>query len=323
MTDPPGVVEVAAAVIIRPDGRFLLAQRPPGKVCAGYWEFPGGKAEPGEPVAAALVRELHEELGIEATRAYPWIVEEYVYPHAHVRLHFFRVFGWRGEPHPRERQQFSWAAIDDLGVAPLLPANGPVLRALALPSVLAITNAAELGTGAALERVERALERGARLVMVREKQMAPAQLRAFAAEVVARCRRSSARVVVNSDAEVARAIGADGVHLPSAALMAAAARPSFKLCGASCHDASELRQAAQLDLDYVMLGPVLPTASHPQAQGLGWDVFNGLIRSYRLPVYALGGMREEHLQQAWTAGAHGIALMRGLGSVALQDNSQD
>ncbi len=155
MTGPPRVVDVAAAVMIRPDGRFLLAQRPPGKVYEGYWEFPGGKAEPGEPLATALVRELHEELGIEATRAYPWIVEEYVYPHAHVRLHFFRVLEWRGEPHPREQQQFSWAAVGDLGVAPLLPANGPVLRALGLPAVLAITNASELGIAAALERVER------------------------------------------------------------------------------------------------------------------------------------------------------------------------
>jgi 8-oxo-dGTP diphosphatase len=316
MTGPPRVVDVAAAVMIRPDGRFLLAQRPPGKVYEGYWEFPGGKAEPGEPVATALVRELHEELGIEATRAYPWIVEEYVYPHAHVRLHFFRVLDWRGEPHPREQQQFSWAAVGDLGVAPLLPANGPVMRALALPPVLAITNASELGIGVALERVEGALARGVRLAMVREKQMTPARLLAFGAEVVARCRRWGAQVVVNSDAQVARSIGADGLHLPSALLMAATARPPFTLCGASCHNEIELKRAAELDLDYVMLGPVLPTASHPQAPGLGWEAFSGLISSYRLPVYALGGMREEHLERAWQAGAHGIALMRGLASTA-------
>ena len=310
--DPAKVVEVAAAVILRPDGRFLLAQRPAGKVYAGYWEFPGGKAEPGEPLAAALTRELHEELGIDVTRAYPWIVEEYVYPHAHVRLHFFRVLVWRGQPHPRERQQLAWAALDDLGVAPLLPANGPVLRALALPSILAITNGSELGIGAALERVERALARGVRLVMVREKQMAPTQLLGFASEVVARCRRVGARVVVNTDAEAARASGADGVHLPAAALMATPTRPPFALCGASCHDEGELRQAARLDLDYVVLGPVLPTASHPGALGLGWDAFRELVRTFRLPVYALGGMREEHLERAWESGAHGIALMRGL-----------
>src|ERR1043165_6220271 len=59
------VIEVAAAVMERADGSFLLAQRPAGKVYAGYWEFPGGKIEPGEAPDAALARELHEELGVE------------------------------------------------------------------------------------------------------------------------------------------------------------------------------------------------------------------------------------------------------------------
>jgi 8-oxo-dGTP diphosphatase len=303
---------VAAAVLTRPDGRFLLAQRPAGKVYAGYWEFPGGKAEPGEPLATALSRELREELGIEVVRAYPWIVEDYLYPHAHVRLHFFRVLDWRGEPHPHEGQQLAWAAIGELKVAPLLPANGPVLRALALPPLLAITNAAELGVRAALDRVDQALGRGVRLVMVREKQMARAESQAFAAEVVAMCRRFGAQAVINSDAQVAQASAADGLHLPSALLMAAETRPPFALCGASCHDELELRRAAELDLDYVVLGPVLPTASHPHAPGMGWARFADLIRTYRLPVYALGGMREGHLEQAWHAGAHGIALMRAL-----------
>ena len=90
------IVEAAAAVILRPDGSFLLGRRPEGKPYAGYWEFPGGKVEPGETAAQALVRELHEELGIEAERFHPWLTREFVYPHAHVHLHFFRVVGWRG-----------------------------------------------------------------------------------------------------------------------------------------------------------------------------------------------------------------------------------
>src|SRR5947199_6567145 len=88
------VIEVAAAVIQRPDGRFLLAQRPPGKVYAGYWEFPGGKVEPGELAERALARELHEELGIDVRSSYPWITREFVYPHGHVRLNFYRVLDW-------------------------------------------------------------------------------------------------------------------------------------------------------------------------------------------------------------------------------------
>jgi 8-oxo-dGTP diphosphatase len=115
------VVEVAAAVIQRPDGAFLLAQRPPGKVYAGYWEFPGGKAEPGEPAAQALSRELHEELGIDVETAYPWITRVFSYPHGTVRLWFFRVVSWKGEPHPREEQAIAWQRAGDAMLSPMLP----------------------------------------------------------------------------------------------------------------------------------------------------------------------------------------------------------
>src|SRR5215510_11486634 len=127
------VIEVAAAVIQRPDGAFLLARRPPGKVYAGYWEFPGGKAEPGEPAARALSRELHEELGIDVETAYPWITRVFTYPHGTVRLWFFRVVSWKGEPHPREEQAIAWQKPGAATVAPMLPANAPVLASLMLP----------------------------------------------------------------------------------------------------------------------------------------------------------------------------------------------
>ena len=84
------IVEVAAAILLR-DGEFLLAQRPRGKVYAGYWEFPGGKVESGETLRQALQRELHEELGIVIDAASPWLSREFSYPHADVRLKFFKV----------------------------------------------------------------------------------------------------------------------------------------------------------------------------------------------------------------------------------------
>ena len=90
------LVEVAAAVLQRPDGSFLLAQRPPDKIWSGYWEFPGGKIEPGETPYHALVRELREELGIEVETAYPWVTRIFAYPHATVRLNFFHVTKWSG-----------------------------------------------------------------------------------------------------------------------------------------------------------------------------------------------------------------------------------
>jgi len=123
------LVRVAAAVLLRRDGKVLLAQRLPGKPYPGYWEFPGGKLEGSESARDALVRELAEELGIEVTRAAPWLTQRFVYPHAHVELNFFRVFAWDGEPHGRDGQAITWQTPGVFDVEPLLPANAPVLRA--------------------------------------------------------------------------------------------------------------------------------------------------------------------------------------------------
>ena len=151
------IVEVAAAVLQKPDGSFLLAQRPKDKIWAGYWEFPGGKLEPGETPRHALVRELREELGIEVETAYPWITRVFTYPHATVRLSFFRVTQWHGEPHPHEGQEFAWQAPGGAKVAPILPANAPVLRALELPPLYAISNVKELGEEVFIARLGAAL----------------------------------------------------------------------------------------------------------------------------------------------------------------------
>ena len=119
-------VDVAVGVLIDPDGHFLLTSRPAGKVYAGYWEFPGGKVEPGETVEEALRRELHEELGITIGAAEPWKIELVDYPHALVRLHFCKVFAWAGAFEMREGQQMSWQTLP-VQVQPVLPGTVPVL----------------------------------------------------------------------------------------------------------------------------------------------------------------------------------------------------
>jgi 8-oxo-dGTP diphosphatase len=123
-------VDVAVGVLIDTDGRFLLTSRPEGKVCAGHWEFPGGKVEAGESIEQALRRELHEELGITIAAAQPWRVTLHDYPHALVRLHFCKVFAWRGAFEMREGQQMAWQTLP-VQVAPLLAGTLPVLDWLA------------------------------------------------------------------------------------------------------------------------------------------------------------------------------------------------
>ena len=304
-------VEVAAAVIENDRGDFLLAQRPVGKVYAGYWEFPGGKVEPGESAADALKRELHEELGIDVDTAYPWLTREFDYAHASVTLRFFRVLAWRGEPHGRERQQFVWQSKGKVTVAPVLPANGPILRSLELPPAYGITCATQIGRAAFMQKLEAALNSGLRFIQVREKHMTAQEFAGFARHVVTLARRFGARVLVNGTPDAAVAAGADGVHLNSAALMSCQRRPDVAWCSASCHSAGELAHAQFLGLDFAVLGSVAPTPSHPGAPTLGWARVAELLRNYSLPVYALGGVKPEDMRRAWQCGAHGIAMLRG------------
>jgi 8-oxo-dGTP diphosphatase len=304
-------IEVAAAVLLRSDGRFLLGQRPAGKVYAGYWEFPGGKVEPGEAPLAALERELREELGIAVRTAHPWLTRDYDYAHAAVRLRFFRVVEWSGNLHGREQQRFSWQLPHAVSVDPLLPANTPILRALRLPPVYGITHAQELGVPDFMLRLERALAGGLKLVQVREKGLRGEALRKFAAEVTTVARASGARVLINGDADLARTVRADGVHLSAAQLARAQQRPAFDLVGASCHDAVELARARDLGADLVVLGPVTPTPTHPRAPGIGWERLAELVKDSPLPVYALGGLKATDLETAWRSGAHGVSMMRG------------
>lgn len=310
------VVEVAAAVMLRADGReFLLAQRPEGKVYAGYWEFPGGKVEPGETVRAALIRELQEELGITVTACSPWLTRQFTYPHATVRLNFWRVTAWDGEigiTAPLEHSAVDWQRCGAAAsVAPILPANDPILKALALPTTMAITMAEAEGAERQLERLEKALQDGLRLIQVRDKGWPPAQRLQFSEAVVRLAHEHGALVVINDDEEIARQVGADGLHLSAGRLATCTSRPEFTWLGASCHSAAEIARAGELGVDYALLGPVLPTPTHPEAGGLGWVDFERQAQGNTLPVFALGGMKREMLAAAQQHGAHGIALMRG------------
>ena len=169
-------LRVAAAVLL------------PGKPYPGYWEFPGGKLEGSESARDALARELAEELGIEVTRAAPWLTQRFVYPHADVEINFFRVFAWGGEPHGRDGQAITWQAPGAFDVEPLLPANAPVLRALELPPVYGITMAEDVGEDIFVEQARVAMDRGLRLVQLREKSFSAEGISRFAASGRARAR---------------------------------------------------------------------------------------------------------------------------------------
>ena len=307
-------VQVVAAVLEDEQGRVLITQRPAGKPLAGYWEFPGGKLEPGEAPLTALKRELHEELGVTVHDARPLIRLNHDYPDRRVELEAWRVIHCSGEAQSREGQSLAWVRPAELPGWNLLPADGPIVTAIRLPPLMLVTPSPGADHGRFLETLERGLERGMDFIQLRAPELTLPHYTSLARAVIALCHRQGARIILNTEPELARELGADGVHLSSARLSRIAGRPLPEdvLVGASCHDETEIHQALVCGLDYILLGPVLPTASHPGSALLGWHGFAELQVACTLPVYAIGGMLPEYLEKVRGFGGHGIAVMRGL-----------
>jgi len=201
-------------------------------------------------------------------------------------------------------------SIFNVTVSPMLPANAPILRALELPALYAISNVQELGEQEFMRRLEAALRKGLRLVQLREKDYSRVALRELALRVVTMAHAHDAKVLLNSDVALAQEIGADGVQLTATQLAELSVRPAVDWCAASCHNADELHRAETLGCDFALLSPVLPTQSHPGAAHLGWENFTAIAAGSSIPVYALGGLTQDDMQTAWQYGAHGIALLR-------------
>lgn len=320
-------IRVAAGLIFDGRGRLLLGQRPDGKAWPGWWEFPGGKIEAGETVEQALVRELDEELGIRATRVYPWIVHVHEYPKNIVELAFCQVTAWEGTPHGREDQALDWVDPWDIrldesehpigpGGGSLLPAATAPLRWLRLPTQYRLSRIGHPDHLADwLARLRRELLQGLRLVQFREPDWQGGQdsLQAAFQATLALCRQHGARCLINSRHPHSWWSQADGVQLRAAdalEILNQDTRPPGWL-GVSAHDARDVDCARQLQADFVVLGHVLATDSHPGMPALGWDQFRVLAAAAGRPVFAIGGQSADTLEAARLHGAHGIAAIRG------------
>lgn|SRR5690554_4130353 len=316
-------IDVAVGVLLRPDGKVLLGQRPFEKAWPGWWELPGGKIEPGESVEQALVRELQEELGITATQFTRWVTYVHEYPKTIVRLAFCKVTAWEGEPRGMENQALAWTHPQQpLEVGPVLPATEPPLRWLTFPERYLVSDiGSSEGLPPWLERLDAALNKGVGFVQFREPQWqalahqdegARQQLEAAFQSVLERCHQAGARCLVNAVHPESWWTQADGVHLRGAdVLLRRAIPPQPALVAASVHNEEERQAARELKVDFMVMGHVLPTPSHPDRPAMGWERFRQLAEGAGCPVYAIGGQSEQTLREAQQHGAHGIAVMRG------------
>jgi 8-oxo-dGTP diphosphatase len=309
------MIEVAAGVIRDHRGRILLARRTEGRDLAGLWEFPGGKHEPDESAEAALKRELHEELGIDIEIGAALIRVPQAYPHKRLSLDVYEVRSWRGTVRGLEGQALAWVPPHKLTDYPMPPADVPVVAALTQPDRYLVTPEPGADDAAWLATLERALARGVRRVQLRAPGCDPARWRALTARAATLCRAAGAEVLVNADIELAQTLGI-GLHLRAPQLDDFNVRPlpHGVSVAASCHTLDDLRAAQALRCDFAVLGPVKPTASHPDAVLLGWEGFAALREAVSLPLYAIGGLVPEDIPEARRHGAQGIAAIRGLWS---------
>jgi 8-oxo-dGTP diphosphatase len=307
-------MHVMAGVLRDAQGRVLLAQRPEGKHLAGLWEFPGGKLELGEQPQHALVRELLEELGIHVApdEGTPLIRVPWRYGERGLLLDAWQFTQWRGTPVSLEGQALQWVQPSAVDPTILAPADRPILQALRLPSVYAVTPADVAPDQAEFwrDRIGLALEQGVGMIQLRFPRWTVAQVRVLAAQLQRRAVLRGARLLLNGDIEGARELGEGiGVHLKSSQLAALDTRPLpwTQLVGCSCHDSSELEQATRMGADFATLSPVAPTTSHPDAEALGWDRFGRMAEAASLPVYALGGVMPAQAAYARQHSAQGVA----------------
>ena len=312
-------IHVVAGVIRDPLGRILLARRTEGRDLAGLWEFPGGKVEPGESPETALQRELHEELGIRASIGAPLICVPQQYPDKRLVLDVRDVHAYDGAPKGLDGQALVWAPPHLLVSYSMPPADRPVVAALRQPDRYLITPEPGTDDNAWLMALQRALAAGIQRVQLRMRDCEPGRWQRLTTLAVGLCRESGAEVLVNGDIDTAARLGC-GVHLRSdqlngnwgqsrLSLAKGDSDPSF---AASCHTQADLLRAEQLGCGFVVLGPVQATASHPDANGIGWEAFAQMREQVSLPIYALGGMQAADIPTARAHGAQGIAAIRGL-----------
>jgi 8-oxo-dGTP diphosphatase len=308
-------IHVVAGVISNQQGNILLARRPDHLHQGGLWEFPGGKCEAGETAEPALVRELQEELGIAVQQARPLIRIYHTYPEKSIVLDVWQVERWHGQPWGREQQPLQWCHPNSLKENEFPVANYPIITAVQLPSLYLITpEPCSRNDKHFFYHLEAGLDKNISLVQLRAKYLSDQEYCYCAEKALTLCERYTARLLVNATPEMAVAVGVHGVHLTSERLWAYSTRPlpADLYIATSCHSAKEMQQANLINVDFMTISPVKATASHPDAQPLGWHEFFKLTEQANCPVFALGGMTTKDVPTAWAHGGQGIAAIRAL-----------
>ncbi len=309
------IVHVAVAVIVNEDNQVCISLRHENAHQGGLWEFPGGKVELDETIEQTLQREIKEELNLEIKTSRPFISIKHDYQDRKVCLHVHKILSYDGQAIGLEGQQIKWLPISQLLPDQFPTANISIIKALQLPDKYLITGKFASETEF-ISKLKNALEGGIQLVQLRLKDgdISIKKAQSLIQQSATLCTAAGACLLLNVAQCYLRVLDLskiefDGFHADSQTLKSLSVRPQGRLFSASCHNQQELQKAVQLKADFVVLSAVQKTASHPQMAAMGWPVFSALVEQCNIPIYALGGVSEANLNDAWLHGAQGVAAI--------------
>jgi len=320
------VIDVAVAIIRNPEGEVLINQRLGNDGYKGHWEFPGGKLEKDESAEQALIRECHEEIDIEISACSPLITFTHSYPDKTVRLHVFLVTEFVNQPRPIEGQPLKWVKIEALVAHDLLPADITIIRALQLSDYCIVTpkiNSAE-SLKHFVNKIKVFVQRQSSFILqVRQHHMSQTRYIDFFTELLLQLEKENISLrniqfQLNTFLDTFLKIQDNnvkklslGLHLSSTELLKYRQGDDSQLknylVGASVHSNTEIEIGLENKLDYLILGTVQPSMTHPSKKPLLWSKFAELTKDKPISIYAIGGMRVKDLAKAKMHGARGIA----------------
>jgi len=326
------ILDVAVAIIKNSEGQVLINEHlDPSHY--GHWEFPGGKFETGESPIEALVRECREEIGINVTKSNALITFSYQYPNKTVRLHVFEVIEYKGLVQALENQKINWVLPENLDQQNMLPADVTIVKALCLPRYLMVTPSI-----VSQEKLEAAVNKTYKnyirlcakhnglILQLRQHTLSSEQYIHYAQSIIdltdqyidANSTVNSKFIIqLNTSLKVFKKIDKPrseylqvGLHLTSKRLNKFNRKKLINnkiRVGASVHNKSELQLAIDKQCDYIIIGMLKPSMTHPNKIALGWDGMSTLLEDKSIISYAIGGLQLDDLDTAKHHGAFGIA----------------
>ncbi len=317
------MLKVAVGVVQNSEGNFLIALRDPHVLPSGLWEFPGGKVEMGETYEQTLVRELKEEINLTPLAFRPLITIHTQIFDRLLQLQVFLVTSYLGDPIGLEGQELRWEKLADLSSYHFPKANSQILTALGLPSLIQISDQADF---VQLEKGLLAAEqafRAKRMFQLRLPETQQSDYWMIAQKLSQLAQEGNGQLVLNrnfqeisqQDWSLSIWAGVKGFHWSEKERLHLKnindSIWSGRFHGASCHDVMGLLAVSSRGFKFATLSPVCAVIKHGvELTGMGWLEFKTKIEAINLPIYALGGMHLNDLEQAWTYGAQGIAGIR-------------